>query len=147
MVMDLRAEGMNSNSILVSWDLPQYPNAPIVGYVVYFRKILNRNSTDPSVLMQDPATINIDGYTVKIVNHVNVTETVLDGLQACQFYSVIVQAVGEVLGAKLSGELKEVISQTLSDFQLSVSVPIDSLSTVVLSLPDYDCIETAGEVM
>ena len=154
MVVGLSAEGQSSMSLRVTWDLPQYPNAPISGYVVYYLQIPGDTGvieTDPAASMQDPSNINIDGYSLKTVNNVNTLETVIDGLEVYRYYSVIVRAVGAAdSGAELNGALVEVVTRTFSDFpteQPSVIVPSGaSRNTITVSLPDHTYIDT-GEVM
>ena len=151
MVVDLSANGTTATSIRVSWNLPQYPNAPITSYIVYYRQIIGDTGTiesDPSIVMQDPDNINIDGYSLK---NVITTETVIDGLEVYRYYSIIVRAVGEAdSGAELNGALLEVVARTFSDFpteQPSVIVSTgDSQSTIAISLPDHDYIDS-GEVV
>ena len=150
--MDLRAEGLTSTSINVSWDLPTYPNAPITSYVVFYRKISDdTTSVDPSSVLQDPNNINIDGYSLKPVGGVNTTRAVIEDLEVFRYYSIIVRAVGAADSeAELSGALSEVVARTFSDFpteQPSVIVPSgDSRNTITISLPDHAYIDV-GEVM
>ena len=150
MVVDLSADGMSSTSIQVSWDLPQYPNAPIRGYIVYYLKVSDNTLSierDPSAVKQDPSNIMINGYSLTTAN---TTETLLEGLEVYRYYSIIVQAVGEVAGAGLNGALLEVVTRTFSDFPTGrpqIIVPAgDSQTTITISLPDHAYIDT-GEVM
>ena len=151
MVVDLSAEGTSSTSIQVSWNLPDYPNAPITSYIVYYREIpgdTGRIEADPSSVMQDPDNIDIDGYSLK---NANATKTVIDDLEVYRYYSVIVRAVGAAdSGAELNGALLEVVARTFSDLpteQPSVIVSTgDSRSTIAIILPDHDYIDS-GEVM
>ena len=142
---------MSSTSIQVSWNLPNYPNAPITSYIVYYRQLLGDTDTiesDPSSVLQDPDNINIDGYSLK---NVNATKTVIDALEVYRYYSIIVRAVGTAdSGAELNGALLEVVARTFSDLpteQPSVIVSTgDSQSTITISLPDHNYIDS-GEVM
>ena len=151
MVLGLSAEGVSSTSIRVSWDLPQYPNAPITGYIVYYRKISDdtgRIEEDPSAVLQDPSNIHVERYSLQTVD---TTETVLGGLEVYRYYSIIVRAVGSVdSAAELSGALTEVVERTFSDLpteQPSTIVPTeDSRNTITIILPDHTYIDS-GEVM
>jgi len=142
-VLGLRAEGVSSTSIMVSWSLPQYPNGgPITHYNVYYL-------LTPTGLKQDPNNINVDEYKRKRVNS---TETLIDGLEVYRNYSIVVQAVVEVEGSdgELRGALLEVVQRTFSDFPTvppDVLMPgDDTTSTITISLPDHTYIDT-GDVM
>ena len=150
-VLDLQANGLSSTSINVSWSLPQYPNAPIKDYIVYYRKISDDTPNidqNPSAYLQDPTDIDIDGYSQ---TSVLTTEVVLDELEVYRYYSIIVRAVGEAdSGAKLNGALLEVVSRTFSALppeQPPVIVPGgDSQNTITITLPDHTYIDD-GQVM
>ena len=148
MVSSLTANGVSSTSIMVSWDLPQFPNGQITGYRVYYLKVSDDTAsieTDPEAVTQDPSKIDIRGYNY---TSVDTTETVIEGLEVYRYYSIIVRAVGET--AELNGALREVVERTFSDFPTerpSVIGPDgNSQNTITITLPNHDYIDS-GQVV
>ncbi len=87
------ANGTSPTSILVTWDLPSYPNGPIGSYRVFHRQ---------SDSVQTPP-INSDQYTQTTVEE---REFEITGLTPFTYYSIHVQAIGS---GRSHGELQGAI--------------------------------------
>ena len=88
-VTNVTAIATSNQSIRVSWDLPLYPNGPILYYDLFYRA-----SDTP----QQPPNITSDSsYTEKMV--MNATNIEITGLRPYTNYTIHVRAIGE--GASL----------------------------------------------
>ena len=76
---------LNAESIMVTWDLPQYPNGPLSGYRIYYKR---------SNVTASPAGSDRTGYEVKTIQSGVNREYNISGLDAFTNYSVIIMAVG-----------------------------------------------------
>lgn len=151
MVSSLTAIGISSTSIKVSWDLPQYPNGQITGYVVYYLKVSDDTAgieSDPEAVSQNPSNIDISRHKRMPAN---TTETVIEGLEVYRYYSIVVRAVGKDASKKeLNGTLREVVERTFSDFPTERPQVIgpegNSQNTITITLPNHDYIDS-GQVV
>ena len=96
-VTNLTAVATSNQSIRVTWDLPVYPNAPIMHYNLYYRA-----SDTP----QQPPNIRSDGYTE--IMDISTTEFEITGLMSYKIYTVHVRAIGQ---GNLLGDIDEEILQ------------------------------------
>ena len=130
------AVATSNQSIQVTWDLPVYPNGPILYYSLYYRE-----SDTP----QWAPNIRSDGYT-----HSMVVSTMFEitGLITYTNYTIHVQAVGP--GNLLGVVDVEVLQRTNSTTQ-DIVTPVGpteepSFSTVTIRLPTPSQVQT-GLVM
>ena len=131
------AVATSNQSIRVTWDLPVYPNAPIMHYNVYYRV-----SDTP----QQPPDIRSDGYTE--IMDISSTEFEITGLMSYTNYTVHVRAIGQ---GNLLGDIdEEILQQTKITIQVvmtSSGTPQEPTSnTITILLPDPSQVET-GRVM
>ncbi len=84
-VTGLIAVPINPESIMVIWDLPQYPNGPLSGYRIYYK----RSNTTAS-----PPGSDRTGYEVNTVQSGTDLEYNITGLDPITNYSIFVMAVG-----------------------------------------------------
>ena len=84
-VTELIAVPLNAESLMVTWDLPQYPNGPLTGYRIYYKR---------SNVTASPAGSDRTGYEVKTIQSGANQECNISGLDAFTNYSIIVVAVG-----------------------------------------------------
>ena len=84
-VIGLTAVSINSESIMVTWALPQYPNGPLSGYRIYYKR---------SNMIASPPGSDRAGYEVKTVQSGTVLECNISGLEPSTNYSLFVMAVG-----------------------------------------------------
>ena len=76
---------INAESIMVTWDLPQYPNGPLSGYRIYYRR---------SNVTASPPVSDRTGYEVKTIQSGTNREYNISGLDAFTNYSIFVVAIG-----------------------------------------------------
>ena len=67
---ELQVEPVDSITLSVSWELPQYPNGPISHYLVHYRE-QNGPQDVPLVLTNDYKTINISYEKVCCNKHLD----------------------------------------------------------------------------
>lgn len=99
-VTNLTAAATSSQSIRVSWDLPLYPNGPILFYKLFYRA-----SNTP----QQPPNIRSDGYLEILVTD---TEFEVTSLITYTNYTIHVLAIGQ--GNLFGGIDTEILQQTNS---------------------------------
>jgi len=115
-------------SIRVTWDLPVYPNGPIMHYNLYYRA---------SDTVQQPPNIRSDGYTE--IMDINTTNLEITGLMPNTNYTIHVHAIGE---GNLLGDIdEEILQRTNSTTQIiTVDTTIPTLEptsdTIQILLPD-----------
>ena len=131
------AVATSNQTIRVTWDLPVYPNAPIMHYNLYYRA-----SDTP----QQPPNIRSDGYTE--IMDISSTEFEITGLMSYTNYTVHVRAIGQ---GNLLGDIdEEILQQTKITIQVvmnSSGTPQEPTSnTITILLPDPSQVET-GRVM
>ena len=139
-VTNLTAVATSNQSIRVTWDLPVYPNAPVMHYNLYYRA-----SDTP----QQPPDIRSDGYTnIMVMN----TDIDITGLVPFTNYTIHVQAVGQGGQGSLLGSIdEEILQRTNSTTQIiavDTTTPTNEPTSVTINvrLPDPDQVET-GPVM
>ena len=112
---NLTAVATSNQSIRASWDLPLYPNGPILYYKLFYRA-----SNTP----QQPPNIRSDGYLEILVVD---TEFEITGLTTYTNYTIHVLAIGQ---GDLFGSIDTEIPQRTN------SIPrIELQSVVQLNLP------------
>ena len=119
------AVATSNQSILVTWDLPVYPNGLIVYYTLYYRE-----SDTP----QQPPNIRNDGYTYSVVMS---TMFKITDLIAYTNYTIHVQAVGpgNLLG-RIDVELLQRTNSTTQDIITPVGPTEEpSFSAITIRLP------------
>ena len=132
------AVATSNQSIRVSWDLPLYPNGPILYYDLFYRA-----SDTPQ---QPPNIMSDSSYTERMV--MNATNYEITGLTPYTNYTVHVRAIGQ---DNLRGDVDvEILQRTNSTIQV-VPVPLDptqgpSSNMITIHLPDPDQV-TTGLVM
>ena len=70
---------------MVTWDLPQYPNGPLSGYRIYYKR---------SNVTASPPGSDRTGYEVTTIQSETNLEYNISGLDAFTNYSIFVIAVG-----------------------------------------------------
>lgn len=85
---------INPESIMVIWDLPQYPNGPLSGYRIYYKR--------SNVTASRPGS-DRTGYEVNTVQSRTDLEYNISGLDPFTNYSIFVMAVG--VPPQLSGRV------------------------------------------
>ena len=137
-VTNLMAVATSNQSIRVTWDLPVYPNGPIMHYNLYYRA---------SDTVQQPPNIRSDGYTE--IMEIRTTEFEIIGLIPYTNYTIHVRTIGE---GNLLGDIdEEILQRTNSTTQMiTVDTTIPTLEptsdTIQILLPDPGQVET-GPVM
>ena len=102
---NLMAVATSNQSIRVSWDLPLYPNGPILYYNLFYRA-----SDTPQ---QPPNIMSDSSYTERMV--MNATNYEITGLTPYTNYSIHVRAIGE---NNLGGDVDvEILQRTNSTIQ------------------------------
>ena len=99
---NLAAVATDFDSILVTWDLPLFPNGPISHYILYYIE---------SDEVQEPPITN-SGYINKLVD-TPTTEFEITGLKPLTNYAFHVQPYG---GPSLPGDIDEEILQRTDGF-------------------------------
>ena len=132
-VTNLMAVATSNQSIRVTWDLPVYPNGPIMHYNLYYRA---------SDTVQQPPNIRSDGYTE--ITEIRTTEFEITGLIPYTNYTIHVHAIGE---GNLLGDIdEEILQRTNSTIQLVMTLDgptqAPSASTITIRLPDPSQVET-----
>ena len=92
------AVATSNQSIQVSWDLPLYPNGPILYYNLFYRA-----SDTPQ---QPPNIMSDSSYTERMV--MDATNYEITGLTPYTNYTIHVRAIGE---SNLRGDVDEEILQ------------------------------------
>ena len=136
-VTNLIAVATSNQSIQVSWDLPLYPNGPILYYDLFYRE-----SDTPQ---QSPNIMSDSSYIERMVT--NATNYEITGLTAFTDYTIHVRAIGE---NNLVGDDEEILQRTNSTTQ-NLTIPTGatqgpSSNMITILLPDPDDVET-GLVM
>ena len=134
---NLTAVATSNQSIRVTWDLPVYPNAPIMHYNLYYRA---------SDITQQPPNIRSDGYTE--IMDISSTEFEITGLIPYTNYTVHVRAIGQ---GNLLGEIdEEILQRTNSTIQVVMTsdspTQEPTSNTITILLPGPSQVET-GRVM
>ena len=123
-VTNLMAVATSNLSIRVTWDLPVYPNGPIMHYNLYYRA---------SDTVQQPPNIRSDGYTE--IMDINTTNFEITGLMPYTNYTIHVHAIGE--GNLLGDTDEEILQHTNSTthsmalFQLHLAGDFNCVDWVV----------------
>ena len=103
---NLMAVATSNQSIRVSWDLPLYPNGPILYYDLFYRA-----SDTPQ---QPPYIISDSIYTERMIT--NVTNYEITGLTPYTNYTIHVHAIGQDnLGGDLDLEILQRTNRTNQD--------------------------------
>ena len=120
-VTDLSAVGSSSESILVRWNLPQYPNGPLRGYRISYKMSTSSSTTDRN------------STTVDITN----TEYNISGLTAYTNYSIFVEALGMNVTGMISTEIVERTNATVPIVAIppTVTPPTTTVNSFVFDLP------------
>ena len=132
------AVATSNQSIRVSWDLPLYPNGPILYYDLFYRA-----SDTPQ---QPPNIMSDSSYTERMV--MDAINYEITGLTPYTNYTIHVRAIGE---SNLRGDVDvEILQRTNSTIQ-DVSIPLDptqgpSSNMITIPLPNPDQV-TTGLVM
>ena len=131
------AVATSNQSIRVTWDLPVYPNGPIMHYNLYYRA---------SDTVQQPPNIRSDSYTEIVVMN---TDIEITGLEPFTNYTVHIQAIGQ--GNLLGSIDEEILRRTNSTTQMitvDTTTPtlVPTADTIHILLPDPGQVET-GPVM
>ena len=131
------AVATSNQSIRVTWDLPVYPNAPIMHYNLYYRA---------SDTAQQPPNIRSDGYTE--IMDISSTEFEITGLMSYTNYTVHVRAIGQ---GNLLGDIdEEILQQTKITIQVVMTSSGTSQeptsNTITILLPDPSQVETGRVV-
>ena len=132
------AVATSNQSIRVSWDLPLYPNGPILYYDLFYRA-----SDTPQ---QPPNIINDSSYRERMV--INATSYEITGLTPYTNYTTHVRTIGE---SNLRGDVTiEILQRTNSTIQVVMTPPgptqEPSSNMITILLPDPDQV-TTGLVM
>ena len=105
-VTNLMAVATSNQSIRVSWDLPLYPNGPILYYDLFYRA-----SDTPQ---QPPNIISDTSYTERMV--MSVTNYEITGLTPYTNYTIHVRAIGQDnLGGDVDVEILQRTNRTNQD--------------------------------
>ena len=136
-VTNLMAVATSNQSIRVTWDLPVYPNGPIMHYNLYYRA---------SDTVQQPSNIRSDSYTEILVMN---TDIEITGLEPFTNYTIHIQAIGQ--GNLLGSIDEEILQRTNSTTQMitmDATTPtlVPTADTIHILLPDPGQVET-GPVM
>ena len=137
-VTNLMAVATSNQSIRVSWDLPLYPNGPILHYDLFYRA-----SDTPQ---QPPNIMNDSSYIERMV--MDATNYEITGLTPYTNYTIHVRAIGE---NNLVGDVDEEILQRTNSTTQNVTPPTTptqepSSNMITILLPDPDQVQT-GLVM
>ena len=84
-VTGLIAVPINPESIMLTWDLPEYPNGPLSGYKIYYKR--------SNVVTSPPGSDN-NGYEVNTTPSGTDPEYNISGLDPSTNYSIFVLAIG-----------------------------------------------------
>ena len=136
-VTNLMAVATSNQSIRVSWDLPLYPNGPILYYDLFYR------ASDTS---QQPPNIVRDSSNTKIMV-MNTTNYEITGLTPYTNYTIQVRAIGE--GSLLGAIDTEVLQRTNSTTQNIVTATVPTEGPIIantslfqlLFTGDFSCVE------
>ena len=96
-VTNLRTFATSFESILVTWDLPLFPNGPILHYILYY--IESDEVQEPPIISSGYASEQVDAPT---------TELEITGLVQYTNYTFHVQPYG---GPSLPGDIDEEVLQ------------------------------------
>ena len=131
---NLTAAATSSQSIRVSWDLPLYPNGPILFYKLFYRA-----SNTP----QQPPNIRSDGYLEILVTD---TEFEVTGLITYTNYTIHVLAIGQ--GNLFGGIDTEILQQTNSTIRSITFTGTEepSFNTINVTLPPPFQVQTGTVV-
>ena len=137
-VTNLMAVATSNQSIRVSWDLPLFPNGPILYYDLFYRA-----SSTPQ---QPPNIMNDSSYTERMVT--NATNYEITGLTPYTDYTIHVRAIGE---NNLRGDVDEEILQRTNSTTQNLTTPTGptqgpSSNMITILLPNPDQVQT-GLVM
>ena len=136
-VTNLIAVATSNQSIRVSWDLPLFPNGPILYYDLFYRA-----SDTPQ---QPPNIMSNSSYTERMVT--NATSYEIPGLIPYTNYTIHVRAIGDNLGGDVD---EEILQRTNSTTQVVMAPPgptqEPSSNMITILLPDPDQVQT-GLVM
>ena len=94
-VTNLMAVATSNQSIRVSWDLPLFPNGPILYYDLFYRA-----SDTPQ---QSPNIMSDSSYTERM--GINATSYEITGLTPYTNYTIHVRAIGDDLGGDVVVEI------------------------------------------
>ena len=82
-VTEMTAVAINPEFIMVTWDLPEYPNGPLSRYRIYYKH--------SNVITSPPGSVRT-GYEVKTI--LSGTECNISGLNPLTNYTIFIEAVG-----------------------------------------------------
>ena len=133
------AVATSNHSIRVSWDLPLFPNGPILYYKLFYRA--------SDIPQQPPNIVRDSSYTERVV--MNATYCEITGLTPYTNYTIQVCAIGEggLLGA-VDTEILQRTNSTTQDIVTATAAPTaaPSTSTINIHLPSPSQVRT-GRVM
>ena len=136
-VTNLMAVATSNQSIRVSWNLPLFPNGPILHYDLFYRAL--------DTPQQPPNIMSNSSYTERMVT--NVTSYEITGLTPYTNYTIHVRAIGE---NNLVGDVDEEILQRTNSTTQNVTTPTGtqgpSSNMITILLPNPNDVET-GLVM
>ena len=133
------AVATSNHSIRVSWDLPLFPNGPILYYKLFYRA--------SDIPQQPPNIVRDSSYTERVV--MNATYCEITGLTPYTNYTIQVRAIGEggLLGA-VDTEILQRTNSTTQDIVTATAIPTaaPSTSAINIHLPSPSQVQT-GRVM
>ena len=133
------AVATSNQSIQVSWDLPLYPNGPILYYKLFYRA--------SDIPQRPPNIVRDSSYTERVV--MNATYYEITGLTPYTNYTIQVRAIGEggLLGA-IDTEILQRTNSTTQDIVTATAAPTAAPSTnaINIHLPSPSQVQT-GRVM
>ena len=129
---NLTAVATSNQSIRASWDLPLYPNGPILYYKLFYRA-----SNTP----QQPPNIRSDGYLEIVVID---TEFEITGLTTYTNYTIHVLAIGQgnLFGSIDTEVLQRTNSTTLDRVTISGPTEAPSFNSINIHLPPPSQVQT-----
>ena len=132
------AVATSNQSIRVSWDLPRYPNGPILYYNLFYRA-----SDTPQ---QPPNIVRDSSYTKMMVMNANNFE--ITGLTPYTNYTIQVRAIGEGGLGAIDTEVLQRTNSTTQDIVTATVTPTaaPSTSAINIHLPSPSQVQT-GRVM
>ena len=129
---NLTAVATSNQSIRASWDLPLYPNGPILHYKLFYRA-----SNTP----QQPPNIRSDGYLEIVVMD---TEFEITDLTTYTNYNIHVLAIGQgnLFGSIDTEVLQRTNSTTLDRVTISGPTEAPSFNSINIRLPPPSQVQT-----
>ena len=113
-VTNLALVASSPESIMVTWDLPEYPNGPLTGYRVYYRR---------SNVTTDPPPTDRSGYESATIGSETVTQYNISGLIPFTNYSIFVEALGTNIDGLASNEMLQRTNATTQTIPSTTPAP------------------------